>query len=281
MQPHYAQALDLRPDLTPQQLRDLLASQPEQALAVAVHPQADAPLRAWLWETGDGAMRLSMYQFYLAQRERIAALGQPLPGDAVRFDEAVARTYAQWQEGLVGAPHEDLTMTMTSTSGEHAPSPQVSPLAKPAAPAHAAGAEEGAEAAVPQVQLPAVQAPADGYGDAVDPAPIAWLSLPDGAQVALTAVTVLVGRNPEVLYPSAQLVTHVDERRLLSSTHALLRLHDGHWFINDLGSTNGTIVGRDPRTPALTPGQTEFLAGEFMLGGLPFTLTMLHPEGIL
>ncbi len=97
---------ELHPNLTPQQLREILAAQPEQALAVAVHRHSDEPLRSWLWETGDGELRMAMYKHYLALREQMAAVGQPLPEAAARFDAAVDRAYGQWQAGFAAPPQK-------------------------------------------------------------------------------------------------------------------------------------------------------------------------------
>lgn len=244
---------ELHPNLTPQQLREILAAQPEQALAVAVHRHADAPLRSWLWETGDGVLRMAMYKHYLALREQMAAVGQPLPEAAARFDAAVDRAYGQWQAGFAAPSPEDLTKT--STSNDLVASPQVSPLPQAAAPAHAS--------ITPGIETPAVPKSAQ----------LAELRLPDGALVSLTEATVLIGRNPSHEYGEAQLVVFGDDHRLISATHAMLRLHDGFWFIDDLGSTNGTTLGPGSDVPKLPPRETHHLDGEFLLGGLPFMLT--------
>lgn len=244
---------ELHPDLTPQQLREVLAAQPEQALAVAVHRHADAPLRSWLWETGEGVLRLAMYKHYLSLREQITASGQALPESAARFDASVEHAYGQWQTALASPAQEDVTKT--STSDDFVASAQISPLPEGEAPAHAASD-------------PVIEA-----APGPDPAQLAELLLPDGSLVALTNATVLIGRKPSSEYGEAQFVEFGDEQRLVSATHAMLRLHDGFWFIDDLGSTNGTTLGWAIDAPKLPPRETHHLAGEFLLGGLPFKLT--------
>jgi len=66
---------------------------------------------------------------------------------------------------------------------------------------------------------------------------------------------VVVGRSPD-----CDVV--LDDPRV-SKRHAALRRRDGRWWIEDLGSTNGTVVdGRPLHAPAaLTPG------GRIELGG--------------
>ena len=96
----------------------------------------------------------------------------------------------------------------------------------------------------------------------------AWsLVPPAGAAIPLTAEIVLVGRKPapDRAYPEAQLVS-IDDGTV-SKTHARLALRDDHWYVTDLGSTNGvlfaTLMGTEVEA---TPGE-EIEAGErFFLG---------------
>jgi hypothetical protein len=96
----------------------------------------------------------------------------------------------------------------------------------------------------------------------------AWsLVPPAGAAIPLTADVVLVGRkpSPDRGFPGAQLVS-IDDGTV-SKTHARLTLRDDHWYVTDLGSTNGvlfaTLMGTEVEA---APGE-EVEAGErFFLG---------------
>ena len=88
-----------------------------------------------------------------------------------------------------------------------------------------------------------------------------------GAAIPLTADVVLLGRKPapDRAYPDAQLVS-IDDGTV-SKTHARLALREDHWYVTDLGSTNGvlfaTLMGTEVEA---TPGE-EIEAGErFFLG---------------
>ena len=93
------------------------------------------------------------------------------------------------------------------------------------------------------------------------------LVLPAGAAIPLTADVVLIGRRPAAdrEFPGAQLVS-IDDGTV-SKTHARLSLRDDHWYVTDLGSTNGvlfaTLMGTEVEA---APGE-EVEAGErFFLG---------------
>ncbi|SFR94288.1 FHA domain-containing protein [Microbacterium sp. cf046] len=93
------------------------------------------------------------------------------------------------------------------------------------------------------------------------------LILPSGAAVPITAEVVLLGRkpSPDRAYPEAQLIP-IDDGTV-SKTHARLALRADHWYVTDLGSTNGvlfaTLMGTEVEA---TPGE-EVEAGErFYLG---------------
>jgi hypothetical protein len=96
----------------------------------------------------------------------------------------------------------------------------------------------------------------------------AWsLVPPTGAAIPLTTDIVLLGRKPapDRTYPDAQLVS-IDDGTV-SKTHARLALREDHWYVTDLGSTNGvlfaTLMGTEVEA---TPGE-EIEAGErFFLG---------------
>lgn len=90
---------------------------------------------------------------------------------------------------------------------------------------------------------------------------------PAGAAIPLTADVVLVGRRPSAdrEFPGAQLVS-IDDGTV-SKTHARLSLRGDHWYVTDLGSTNGvlfaTLMGTEVEA---APGE-EVEAGErFFLG---------------
>jgi hypothetical protein len=57
-----------------------------------------------------------------------------------------------------------------------------------------------------------------------------------GTTITLTQAPILIGRAPEC--------TLVLEDDYASSRHARLSLSDGVWMVEDLGSTNGTFLGR-------------------------------------
>src|SRR5271168_5098307 len=66
---------------------------------------------------------------------------------------------------------------------------------------------------------------------------MAWLQSPDGEVHPIKGDTVSVGRDP------LNDITVPDDRKI-SRAHAELRLRDGQWILIDLGSTNGTWVGK-------------------------------------
>jgi pSer/pThr/pTyr-binding forkhead associated (FHA) protein len=65
-----------------------------------------------------------------------------------------------------------------------------------------------------------------------------------GTTLALGTATILIGRAPEC--------TLVLEDDYSSNRHARLTFHQGTWLVEDLGSTNGTYLGRT-RVQAPTP----------------------------
>jgi len=96
----------------------------------------------------------------------------------------------------------------------------------------------------------------------------AWsLITPAGTAVPITAEVVLLGRKPapDGAYPEAQLIAIGDGT--VSKTHARLELRDDHWYVTDLGSTNGvlfaTLMGTEVEA---TPG-VEVEAGERLFLG--------------
>lgn len=97
---------------------------------------------------------------------------------------------------------------------------------------------------------------------------LGWsLVLPDGRSVALTADTVVLGRNPAAprRAPQAQLVAVDDVTRTVSKTHALLTLTASGWVVTDLDSTNGVSLGAVADAGTEVDGSAP-LSGPFFLG---------------
>ena len=90
--------------------------------------------------------------------------------------------------------------------------------------------------------------PARGRADRSTPAPPRLLVVTEGSlkgtTITLTSAPVLIGRAPEC--------TLVLEDDFASGRHARLSLQQGTWMVEDLGSTNGTFLGRN-RVQAPTP----------------------------
>lgn len=71
-----------------------------------------------------------------------------------------------------------------------------------------------------------------------------------GEAIVLTAPEIRIGRDPEM-----DLAIPVEGRRVVSRRHAAVRLEEGRWVVEDLGSTNGTWVnGRRIERAVLTDG---------------------------
>jgi pSer/pThr/pTyr-binding forkhead associated (FHA) protein len=75
-----------------------------------------------------------------------------------------------------------------------------------------------------------------------------------GRSIALDGAPVTFGRGADCTVPVA------DE--YISTQHARLRFHEGQWYVEDLGSTNGTYVGNQ-RITRSTPMNTK---SRFRLG---------------
>lgn len=99
-----------------------------------------------------------------------------------------------------------------------------------------------------QARRPAAEEPAGGRG-AARGLVVTEGSL-KGTTIALGQAPVLIGRAPEC--------TLVLEDDYASSRHARLSLQQGVWVLEDLGSTNGTFLGRAKvQSPtALEPGSS-------------------------
>jgi pSer/pThr/pTyr-binding forkhead associated (FHA) protein len=57
-----------------------------------------------------------------------------------------------------------------------------------------------------------------------------------------------------------------DPDRQVSSTHALIEVHDGAWRITDLESTNGTRLGDGPHAHVASPGISYIAPQRFFVG---------------
>lgn len=79
-----------------------------------------------------------------------------------------------------------------------------------------------------------------------------------GTTLPLTSSAILIGRAPAC--------TLVLDDDYSSSRHARIFSQDGRWFVEDLGSTNGTFVGRDQVTePTPVPIGAQVRVGQSTL----------------
>ncbi len=72
-----------------------------------------------------------------------------------------------------------------------------------------------------------------------------WMLVPPlGAPISILQDVLILGRRPssDPDFPSAQLISIVDDTRTVSKTHARIELKDGTWVITDLDSTNGVVI---------------------------------------
>lgn len=91
------------------------------------------------------------------------------------------------------------------------------------------------------------------------PSKVAIIDGPDkGRTVQLETAPVTFGRGPECTLPLA------DE--YVSTLHARLVLHEGQWYVEDLGSTNGTYIGNERLTrPAPVGAKSRVRLGKTVL----------------
>jgi len=76
-----------------------------------------------------------------------------------------------------------------------------------------------------------------------------------GSTLPLGSAGVVIGRSS-----SANLVL---DDEFASSRHAQITSHGGHWYLEDLGSTNGSFVGREAiNTPVLLRAGSSFRIGQ-------------------
>lgn len=92
------------------------------------------------------------------------------------------------------------------------------------------------------------------------------LVLDDGRRFALSATSIVMGRNPEG-GAGEQRLSIPDKTRTLSKTHARLVVQGDEWRLTDLDSTNGVVVVADDGAETLLePGESVIGAGRFVLG---------------
>jgi hypothetical protein len=103
----------------------------------------------------------------------------------------------------------------------------------------------GAAAAGGPGRVPAAARQAEGGSDTLRTLVVTEGSL-QGTTLALGTAPILIGRAPEC--------TLVLEDDYASNRHAKLTFHQGAWLVEDLGSTNGTYLGR---TRVQTPTTVE------------------------
>ena len=91
------------------------------------------------------------------------------------------------------------------------------------------------------------------------PAKVVIVDGPDrGRTVPLTGAPVTFGRGSECTVPLS------DE--YVSTQHARLLFHDGQWYAEDLGSTNGTYMGNERMTRSVPVGvRTRIRLGKTVL----------------
>ena len=104
--------------------------------------------------------------------------------------------------------------------------------------------EEGMELCSECAGSEEVVAPEDQKGGAV-------LVLEDGQSFHLSQETTTLGRSDplEGVDPDVDLAVHGGYEKGVSRRHALIRRDGENWALEDLGSTNGTVLNRDKVSP--------------------------------
>jgi len=148
--------------------------------------------------------------------------------------------------GVVGVLRRDVfgTQVVPRAAGAAAPARPARPAPPVAAPAAPAPAPAPAPPRAPNT--PAVPADAGPRTLVVTEGPL------KGTSLTLGSAPVLIGRAPEC--------TLVLPDDYASSRHARLLPRDGRWLLEDLGSTNGTTLGRSTSGTPVT-GTVEVGAG--------------------
>jgi pSer/pThr/pTyr-binding forkhead associated (FHA) protein len=91
----------------------------------------------------------------------------------------------------------------------------------------------------------------------------------EGAEFRLSGTEAIIGRwdADNGVFPDVDLDTH-DQEAKVSRRHARIRLVDGRYTVEDLGSTNGTYINRGKR---LLPGMSQPIAdGDELIVGKTF-----------
>lgn len=117
----------------------------------------------------------------------------------------------------------------------------------------------------------------DSHTVIVNQPTVRWV-LEFGGEEYVLSDDVIIGRNPTSTETSAALKLD-DPSRVLSKSHARLRLVNNQWLIEDLGSTNGTVVHHTGFSPQPLEPHTELEASEELeLGPLPAKINKVeHP----
>jgi hypothetical protein len=97
-----------------------------------------------------------------------------------------------------------------------------------------------------------------------------WMLVPPlGAPIPIVQDVIIIGRRPssDPDFPSAQLISIVDETRTVSKTHARLELKETLWVVTDLDSTNGVVIIDDDGTEIdVEPRRPLPIIERFLLG---------------
>ena len=103
-----------------------------------------------------------------------------------------------------------------------------SPSVAPGAPRQPTAIRGAGTAVLPQAGVAA--------GGTMVGAPLAYLELPNGMQIPITSTSREIGRQDLAQYLPQDVAQYV------SSRHFRLMYSGGQWYVEDLGSTNGTLV---------------------------------------
>lgn len=170
--------------------------------------------------------------------------------------------------GMPEVPADELPPVKPAAT--HAPAGSPTPPAPPTP--SAAAAATGAAAASRAAQFSSETTTTPSAQRAQPTTGTGWyLLLPSGERHALDADTVL-GRKPEAP-EGATPIALPDATRTLSKTHARLRFDGSSWSVEDLHSTNGTVLlGTSGAESAVSPGWPVPATERLLLGTLEVRL---------